>query len=72
VLVAYSDDDEDEPRSREYMDCPVRVWLDRPLGERAVIDVDSDEELPIFTPAYRNNIPQPDHGYRPANRRRRQ
>jgi hypothetical protein len=70
VLVAY-DDDERAPQIRnEYVDCPVRVWLEKPLGTRAVIDVDSDEELPLFTPAYRDDVPQPDHGYSPANRRR--
>jgi hypothetical protein len=51
------------------MDCPVRVWLEQPLGERAVIDVDSDEELALFTPRYRNNVPQPDHGYRHRRRK---
>ncbi len=51
--------------------CPVRVSLDRPLGERAVIDVDHDEELPLYVPKYLNNVVQPDHGYHPANRRRR-
>jgi superfamily II DNA or RNA helicase len=58
-------------RPHEYVDCPVRVWLDRPLGERAVIDVDDDEELPLYVPEYLNNVVQPDHGYHPANRRRR-
>ena len=66
VLVCY---DPDEPKSHDYSDWPVRVWLGRPLGERAVIDVDSDEELPLYTPAYLDNVPQPDHGYRPAGRR---
>jgi hypothetical protein len=70
VLLCYDpDDDESFARQREYVDCPVRVWLDRPLGQRAVIDVDSDEELPIYTPAFLDNVPQSDHGYRPANRR---
>jgi hypothetical protein len=46
VLVCYREDDEQLSRDREYLDCPVRTWLERPLGERAVIDVDSDEELP--------------------------
>lgn len=67
------DDDDEQPsrrRHREYIDCPVRVWLESPLGERAVIDVDTDEELPLYTPLYMNNVRQPDHGYRPANRRR--
>jgi hypothetical protein len=70
VLVCY-DDYKSVPFAREYIDCPVRVWLERPLGERAVIDIDSDKELPLFTPAYLDNVPQPDHGYRPANRRHR-
>lgn len=55
---------------REYLDFPVRVSLVRPLAERAVIDMDSDEELPLFTPTYLSNVLQPDHGYRPAARRR--
>jgi hypothetical protein len=75
VAVCYEDEeDEDEddvrPRRREYMDCPVRVWLDRPLGDRAVIDVDDDRELPLYVPEYLNGVIQPDHGYHPANRRR--
>ncbi len=55
----------------EYVDAPVRLWLGQPLGDRAVIDLDLDKELPLYTPRYLNSIPQPDHGYRPANRRRR-
>ena len=66
VLVCY---DERSSRPREYIDCPVRVWLETPLGHRAVIDVDSDEELPLFTPSWFNGVRQPDAGYRPANRR---
>ncbi|MBV8999728.1 MAG: hypothetical protein JO304_11745 [Solirubrobacterales bacterium] len=72
VLVHLHDEDNARVRrDREYMDWPVRLWLDRPLGERAVIDLDTDEELPLYTPLYLNNVPQRDHGYRPANRRRR-
>ncbi len=73
VVVCYEDhEDEDEVRPRnEYVDWPVRVWLDRPLGDRAVIDVDDDEELPLYVPKYLNSVVQPDHGYHPANRRRR-
>ena len=69
VLVC-CDHDETPKRLLEYMDCPVRVWLERPLGQRAEIDVDRDEELPLYTPSYLNNVPQPGDGYRPANRRR--
>jgi hypothetical protein len=74
VLVCGCDDDnDDDDRTwREYTDCPVRVWLKQPLGERAVIDVDSDEELPLYIPEYLDNVRQPDHGYHPANRRRAQ
>lgn len=74
VLVCCCDDGDDDDdgtrRYREYTDCPVRVWLKKPLGERAVIDVDSDEELPLYIPEYLENVPRPDHGYHPANRRR--
>jgi hypothetical protein len=71
VLVCYDEADDDRrSRTREYTDCPVRVWLEKPLGQRAVIDVDSDEELPLFTPSWFDDVPQPDAGYRPANRRR--
>jgi hypothetical protein len=75
VLVCWcddGDDDDDGPLcDREYMDCPVRVWLKQPLGGRAVIDVDSDDELPLYVPEYLDNVRQPDHGYHPANRRTR-
>jgi hypothetical protein len=71
VLVCYDERDDPYPsRKREYTDCPVRVWLEKPLGQRAVIDVDSDEELPLFTPSWFDGVRQPDAGYRPANRRR--
>ena len=76
VMACYEDEEDEteddvRPRRREYVDCPVRVWLDRPLGERALIDADDDEELPLYVPEYLNNIVQPDHGYHPAHRRRR-
>lgn len=72
VLVCLGDKDDESPTaSREYHDWPARVWLERPLGDRAVIDVDTDEELPLYTPLHLDNVVQPDHGYRPANRRRR-
>jgi hypothetical protein len=70
VLVARRERRAATTRDLDYVDCPVRVWLERPLGTRAVIDVDSDEELPLFLPKWVNNVPQADHGYRPANRRR--
>ena len=74
VAVCYEDDEDDgdaRPRRPEYMDCPARVWLDRPLGDRAVIEVDDDRELPLYVPEYLNGVVQSDHGYHPVNRRRR-
>ena len=72
VLVCRDEQQADGPRHRRsYTDCPVRVWLDRPLGDRAVIDVDSDDELSVYTPRYLNNVLQADAGYRQAHRRRR-
>jgi hypothetical protein len=70
VLVCYDDSDE-EPCGRDHLDWPVRVWLDQPLGDRAVIDAERDEELALFIPSYLDNIPQPDADYHRVNRRRR-
>ena len=58
-----------QPTSREYCDCPVRVWLERPLGDRAVIDADTDDELLLYIPMYLDNVLRPDHGYHVAGRR---
>lgn len=41
----------------EEMDCPCNVWLDAPLGERVVIDVDSGEELPLYIPRWDTDEP---------------
>lgn len=72
VLVHCADENDAwARRDRGYLDCPVRVELDAPLGERAVIDVDLDEELRLYTPESLDNVRQPDHGYRFAERRRR-
>jgi hypothetical protein len=43
VVACYEDEEHEDkddvrPRRREYADFPVRVSLDRPLGERAVSD----------------------------------
>lgn len=48
VLVCFDDQEDDFPRPREFVNCPVRVWLDRPLEHRTVVDVDSNEALPLF------------------------
>jgi hypothetical protein len=35
----------------EYADCPTHVYLEQPLGDRAVIDAFTGREVPTFTPA---------------------
>ena len=50
VLVCYEPRTDGYPTPREFVSCQVRVWLDRPLEGRTVIDEDSDEELPVYTP----------------------
>lgn len=56
-------------RERHYTDCPVRVWLNDRLGDRAVIDVDSDEQLDEYRPYIVGHNRQPDGGYHRSNRR---
>jgi hypothetical protein len=38
-------------------DCPCNYWLDAPLGERVVIDVDTGAELPFFIPRWGEGLP---------------
>jgi hypothetical protein len=42
---------------RDETDCPCNVWLDAPLDERVVIDVDSGEPLPLFIPHWDTDEP---------------
>jgi hypothetical protein len=51
VLVCFEEDGDDELH-REYINCPVHVYLDGPLNGRAVIDVETDEALPLFVPSW--------------------
>jgi hypothetical protein len=39
-------------RPGHMVDCPCNVPLDAPLGERAVIDFDSGDPLPLFIPRW--------------------
>jgi len=48
VLVHWDDQRARRARGHDYV-VPVRVWLEEPLGERAVIDVDSRLSLPQWT-----------------------
>lgn len=43
-------DSEDHWNDRDYMDCPVHVYLEKPLDGRKVIWVDDEVELPLFVP----------------------
>lgn len=54
---------------RHYTECPVRVWLEDRLGDRAVIDIDTDKELDEYRPRIVGTSRQPDGGYHPSNRR---
>jgi hypothetical protein len=51
VLLCFEDCDESWD-SRASMDCPVHVYLDEPLGNRTVIDVDSHRPLPLYAPQW--------------------
>ncbi len=51
ALICY-DDDEDESESHEQVNCPVHVYLDRPLQDRRVIDVETGAVLPLFVPSW--------------------
>jgi hypothetical protein len=72
-VLVHCRDEHDESRAawRDYSDWPTRLLLQRPLGDRAVIDMNTDQELELYTPLYLNNVVQPDHGYRPVHRRPR-
>lgn len=51
VIACYEEDD-DHDRDLNYFDCPVHIDLEKPLNGRAVIDVDTDKELPLFTQSW--------------------
>lgn len=52
ALVCYDDDEADQPGSYERVNCPVHVYLDRPLQDRHVIDVETGAALPLFVPSW--------------------
>jgi len=61
ALLCYAPDDE-ETWPPEYCNCPVHVYLDRPLGDRPVFDIHRDGFLPRYTPAWENEQTSPDDG----------
>jgi hypothetical protein len=52
LLVCYDEDRFDESKDREYMNCPIHVYLNEPLAGRTVIDVETDEPVPLFVPSW--------------------
>jgi hypothetical protein len=49
VILCFEDRDESWD-DREYWNCPVHVYLEKPLGDRSVIKADDEEALPLFVP----------------------
>lgn len=43
---------DDHLGDRDYLDCPVHVYLDKPLGGRTVIWVDNEQPLPLYEPQW--------------------
>jgi hypothetical protein len=39
-----------EEKDVEYLNCPARTYLEKPLNGRKVFDVESEQELPLFVP----------------------
>jgi hypothetical protein len=49
LLVCYDEDEEYDPKA-EYCNCPVHVYLEQPLNDRKVIDIETDQEVPLHVP----------------------
>ena len=52
VRALVHDDGDDQSGSHERVNCPVHVYLDRPLGGRQVVDVETGAALPLFVPSW--------------------
>ncbi|HEY2441122.1 MAG TPA: hypothetical protein VGI07_12875 [Solirubrobacteraceae bacterium] len=61
ALLCY-DPDEEETGPREYGNCPVHVYLDEPLADRAVFDIHGDAFLRRYTPAWETEQASPSDG----------
>jgi hypothetical protein len=55
---------DDRPRRRDAhggpsseTDCPCNVWLEQPLGDRIVVDIDSGQPLPLCVPGWGRDVP---------------
>jgi hypothetical protein len=51
VILCYEEPD-DEPVDNEFTDCPVHVYLEKPLNGRRVVEVQSAQDLPLFVPRW--------------------
>jgi hypothetical protein len=49
LLICYHEDEDYGPNP-EYCNCPVHVYLEQPLNGRKVIDVETDQEVPLHVP----------------------
>ncbi|MDQ6777260.1 MAG: hypothetical protein M3071_13820 [Actinomycetota bacterium] len=58
VIMCYEELDADT-EDHECWDCPVHVYLEKPLNGRAVIDVQTDRALPLFVPDWEESSSQP-------------
>jgi hypothetical protein len=52
VILCRSHDDWDDDDDSELFNCPVRIWLDEPLDDRWVIDVETGQRLPPYEPRW--------------------
>jgi hypothetical protein len=46
------EDREESWDDREYWNCPVHVYLEKPLGKQSVVAVDGEEALPLYAPQW--------------------
>jgi hypothetical protein len=52
VILCRPHDDWDDDDESELFNCPVRIWLDEPLDDRWVIDVEAGKRLPPYEPTW--------------------
>lgn len=57
VILCYH---ENKPsRDEDSLNCPVHVYLEQPLNGRTVIDVDTEQALPLFVPSWARSSTPP-------------
>ena len=50
LILCYDEGLHEDVSKREYINCPVHIYLEQPLSGRSVIDVETDEPVPLFIP----------------------